>query len=282
MSEDNPTLPYPEASIVHETLVIPGEQGSSDAVPHSRRKRWPWVLFVIVLVLAALAVAAELLARAVVPGIVRGIVIEQLDLPANQQLDVDASGILLPQLIAGRFDSLHLSTDAVTIQGITGAVDVFATGVPVTGGEMDAAHGTIRIDADQFTALVAGSDLPIDEIAFDAPDVTVAGSVQVFTLSIPVTLTVTPGVAEGELQLTPQSISVGGVVLDADQVQATLGPIGANLTRTHTLCVADQLPAGLTVTGLEIQGENAVIDVDVDGAIVTDAGLQQLGVCSAH
>ncbi|MES2866484.1 MAG: DUF2993 domain-containing protein, partial [Actinomycetota bacterium] len=60
----------------------------------ARRARWPWVLLIIVLVVAVLAVAAEFIARAVLPGIVRGIVIEQLELPADQQLDVDASGIL--------------------------------------------------------------------------------------------------------------------------------------------------------------------------------------------
>lgn len=281
MSDDNPTLPYPEASGEHETIVIPGDRGTDAAPPARRRKRWPWVLLIVVVVLAALAVAGELLARALLPGIVRGIVIEQLDLPADQQLDVDASGILLPQLIGGRLDSLHLSTESVTIQGITGAADVLATGVPLNGGDLGGATGTISIDADQFTALLADTDLPVDTVAFDAPDATVSGSVQVLALSVPVSLTVTPGAADGDLQLTPQSFSIGGVVVDADQVKATLGSIGADLTRTQTVCIADQLPAGLTVTGLEISGQVAVIDLSVDGAIVTDRALQQPGSCPA-
>lgn len=281
MSDDNPTLPYPEASGEHETLVIPGGRGADAAPSARRRKRWPWVLLIVVLVLAALAVAGELLARALLPGIVRGIVIEQLDLPADQQLDVDASGILLPQLIGGRLDSLHLSTESVTIQGITGAADVVATGVPLNGGDLGGATGTISVDADQFTALLADTDLPVDTVAFDAPDATVSGSVQVLALSVPVSLTVTPGAADGDLQLTPQSFSIGGVVVDADQVKATLGSIGTDLIRTQTVCIADQLPAGLTVTGLEISGQVAVIDLSVDGSIVTDRALQQPGSCPA-
>lgn len=278
MSDDNPTLPYPGTDGQHPTLVIPGETDTAPRAP--RRRRWPWVLLIVVVVLAALAVAGEFLARALLPGVVRGIVIQQLDLPSDQQLDVDAEGILLPQLISGRLDALHLSTQSVTIEGITGAADVTARGVPLRGGDLDGASGTISIDESQFTQLLAGTDLPIDQVAFDAPDVTVSGSVQVLALSIPVSLTVTPGAADGALQLTPRSISIGGVVVDADQVQDTLGGIGSELTRTQSICIADRLPAGLTITGLEVKGAAAIIDIDVDGAIVTDQRLQQPGVCA--
>ena len=99
----------------------------------TRRARWPWVLLIIVAVVAVLVVAAEIIARAVLPSVVRGIVIEQLDLPADQQIDVAASGILLPQLIGGRLDELHLSSEKVTIGGITGSADVTATAPADTG-----------------------------------------------------------------------------------------------------------------------------------------------------
>jgi hypothetical protein len=280
MSDDNPTLPYPGTDGQHPTLVIPGETDTAPRAP--RRRRWPWVLLIVVVVLAALAVAGEFLARALLPGVVRGIVIQQLDLPSDQQLDVDAEGILLPQLISGRLDALHLSTQSVTIEGITGAADVTARGVPLRGGDLGGASGTISIDESQFTQLLAGTDLPIDQVTFDAPDVTVSGSVQVLALSIPVSLTVTPGAADGALQLTPRSISIGGVVVDADQVQDTLGGIGSELTRTQSICIADRLPAGLTITGLEVKGAAAIIDIDVDGAIVTDQRLQQPGVCAGR
>lgn len=282
MSDDNPTLPYPESGREHETLVIPGDR-VTDAAPRARRrKRWPWVLLIVVVVIAALAVAGELVARAVLPGIVRGIVIEQLDLPSDQQLDVDASGILLPQLIGGRLDSLHLSTDAVTLEGITGAVDVTATGVPLSGGDLGGADGTIRIDESQFTALLASTDLPVDSVSFDAPDATVAGSANVLGMSVPITLTLTPGVAEGDLELTPVQLTVGGLVVDASQVGSSLGSIGERLTEPQRVCIADQLPAGITLTGLTIEGSDAVIDVDVDGAIATDATLLEKGVCPAR
>lgn len=245
----------------------------------ARRARWPWVLLIIVMIVAVLVVVAEFVARSMLPGIVRTIVIEQLDLPADQQLDVESSGVLLPQLIGGRLDELHLSTDAVTIGGITGAADVTATGVPLHGGDLTDARGTVRIDQDQFTALVAASDLPIDNIAFADPDVTASSSFTVLGIAIPVALTVTPGADSGELLLTPVELQVAGIALNAAQIADRFGDAATELTQPQRVCIADQLPAGLTVNGLAIDGPEAVIDFDIDGAIVTDAALQENGVC---
>lgn len=246
---------------------------------HKRRARWPWVLLIVIVVLAALGVAAELVTRAVLPGVVRGIVIEKLALPADQQLDVEASGILLPQLIGGHLDELHLSTDSVTIGGITGSADVTAVGVPLRGGDLTDAHGAVRIDQDEFTRLIAASDLPIDEIRFSEPDVTALGSFSIFGVPVPVSATVTPGADAGELLLTPVGVQVAGVTLNAAEIADRFGAAAAWLTEPQRICIADQLPAGLTVTGLEVEGVEAVIDIDVDGAIVTDPSLQQNGVC---
>lgn len=279
MSDDNRTLPYPEPSGEHPTLVIPDSADGREPAKVARRRRWPWVVLIVVLVLALLVVAAELVARAVLPGVVRSIVIEQLDLPADQQLDVETEGILLPQLLAGRLDTLQLSTDAVTLEGITGAADVTATGVPLRGGDLGGADGTIRIDQDQFTTLLSATDLPVDTVEFAAPNATLAGSFQVLGTAVPVSVTLMPGAVEGDLELTPVAASVGGVDIDLDRVGSSLGSLGEGITEPRRVCIADQLPAGLTLTGVEIVDDEAVIDIDVDGAIVTDEGLQEKGTC---
>ncbi|HWS51660.1 MAG TPA: LmeA family phospholipid-binding protein [Microbacterium sp.] len=281
MSDENRTLPYPERDAEHPTLVIPGAAGdrATDAVKPSRRRRWPWVLLVVAVVLALLVIAAELVVRTMLPGVVRSIVVDQLDLPADQELDVDAAGILLPQLIRGRLDSLHLSTDAVTLEGITGAVDVTATAVPLRGGDLGPTTGTVRIDEAQFTALVDRTDLPVDTVSFDAPNATVSGSIEVFGSAVPVALTVTPSAEGGDLVLQPGSLSLGGVVLDADQMRKNLGSLGERLTEPQRICVADQFPAGVALTALRIEGAAAVIDIALDGRIVTDGALQANGSC---
>lgn len=281
MSDDNSTLPYPDADTEHPTLVLPGAT-PADARVTRRRRRWPWVLLFVVVIVAGLVVAAELVARAVLPGVVRSLVIEQLDLPADQQIDVEAEGILLPQLIGGTLDTLHLSTDSITLEGITGAVDVTAHGIPLRGGDLAGAAGTIRVGQDQFTALLATTDLPVDSVSFEEPNATVGGSVTVFGLAVPISLTLTPGAVEGDLEVTPVAVTVGGVEIDASEVGSRLGSLGTSLTQPQRICIADQLPAGLTLTGVAIDGSEAVIDIDVDGAIATDAALLEKGACPAQ
>lgn len=237
------------------------------------------MLLIVGAVLALLVVTAELIARSVLPGIVRGIVIEQLGLPADQQLDVEAGGILLPQLLTGRLDELHLSSDRVTLEGVTGAVDVTATGVGLRGGDLASAKGTVRIDQTQLTALVAESSLPIESLALEEPNVIASGSVAFFGTTIDLSLTLTPGAEDGEITLRPVSASIGGAVLDVQQVNDRFGSIADQLTQTQQFCIADHLPAGLTLTALTVEDNVAVIGFDVDGAIATDPALQEPGLC---
>lgn len=250
-----------------------------DTRPTRRRARWPWVLLIALVVVAALVVAAEVAARAIVPQTVRSLVIDQLDLPADQQLDVEASGILLPQLIGGTLDELHLSSEKVTIGGITGTADVTATAVPLRGGALGSAEGTVRIDESQFSALLQSSDLPIDEVTLAAPNVTVQGSVAFLGRDLPLGLTVTPGAEEGDLVLTPVSVSLGGNEIDLQRLGGMLGDVGAELAGPHRICIADQLPAGITLTALSIDGSSAVADISADGRIAVDESLLENGTC---
>ena len=51
------------------------------------------------------------------------------------------------------------------------------------------------------------------------------------------------------------------------------------MLRDWTICIAQYIPAGATLTGIEVTGDEVVADLDIDGAIVTDPALQELGVC---
>ncbi len=248
---------------------------------HAARRRRGWIaLAVVLLVLAALVVAAEFAARAIVPGVVRSIVIERLALPADQELGVEVPGILLPQLISGSFDELRLTSERVTIGGVTGSADVTATAVPLGGGEIGSASGTVAIDQGELQNLLGASELPVEEIALDEPHVTVSGSVQLFGQSVPVALTAEPGADAGALLLTPVAASIAGNQIDLQQLAAVLGRAGRALADTHRVCIADRLPAGITLTGLRIDGHRAVAEIVADGRITLDPSLLENGSCS--
>lgn len=249
----------------------------TSAATSRRRARWPWVI--LVLVLAGLVVASEFVARAVVPNIVRSLVISNLDLPADQQLEVQTPGILLPQLISGTLDEVRLASDEVTIGGITGSARVTATEVPVAGGALGAAEGTVSIDQNEFSSLLEASELPVTRIALAAPNATVEGEVELFGRQISIGLTVTPGAEDGDLVLTPVSVMLNGAEVDLDAVAGMVGAAAERITQPQRVCIADRLPAGITLTDLRIEGTRAVADISADSRIAVDPTLLENGSC---
>lgn len=244
-----------------------------------RRARWPWAVLILIVLLAVLCVAAEIIARSVVPATVRSLVIEQLDLPRDQQLDVEAAGILIPQLIGGTLDELRLSSQAVTLGGITGSADVTATGVPLRGGALGSAEGTVSIDQAEFAGLLERAQLPGAEVTLQEPNATVHGSFPLFGRDVPVGLTLTPGAESGDLLITPVSVTLGGSEIELSRLVTLLGEAGDRLTGPQRVCIADRLPSGITLTGLRIEGSRAVADISADGRIATDPALLDPGTC---
>lgn len=271
--QDHPTVPLP-----------PVAPASSDATPApSTAKRWPWALGVAIVLLAGAVVGAEFLARGLVTDTIRAEVLKALSLPDDQQLEVDARGIMLPQLIGGSLDDVRLSSDSVSFGGLTGAVDVEVKGVPLRGGPLQSATGSVRLDEAQFTALIAKADLPmVEEIDVDAPNVTALGSFSLFGAQIPLSLTLVPGVVDGDLTVEPVSATVAGAEFDMRQLRDQFGSIADGLTETRRICIADQLPAGIRITDLDVQGDDIVAYLSADGEIASDPALRQNGTCPGH
>lgn len=248
--------------------------------PPRRRRRWPWVLAVTVVVLGGLLVGGEFVARAVVAQQVRTQVLTALKLPADQQLDVAVDGIVLPQLIAGRLDRLHLSSKKVALGPITGAVSADATGVPIRGGELGSATGTIRIDAAQLEKIVKSTSLPVDAVRLVGPDLRATGTVTALGASLPLALSLTPGAEDGELALTPTSVSIGSLTLDPSDSSSPFASVLKPLFATQKVCIADRLPAGVHLSGLRVEKAVLVGTFTADRAITVDPQLRQLGSCA--
>lgn len=249
--------------------------------PRRRRGRWIAVLVVVVVLLVAAVVAAEFIARSVVTGTVRTLVVKNVGLPADQDVDVQLSGLVLPQVITGRLDDVTVSSDDVTLGPITGDVRVELRGVPVSGASAaDGGVASVRVDQDQLRSLLAQiPDFPSGTVSVAAPDVTFETSLSLFGIAIPIGATVAPGAAEGDLTLTPSAFSVGGNAIDADTLRGQFGGIADPLVQTQSLCIADRLPAGLTLTSATVQGQDLVATFDVAGGILDDPALQADGSC---
>lgn len=249
--------------------------------PRLRRRRWPWFVAVALVLVVGLGAAAEFVARGVVAGSIRNQVIDALSLPEDQQLDVATGGFMLRQLAIGRLDEVQVSSDSIAVGPFTGAVAMSATGVDLRGGPLDEASGTVRVDADQLTTLLAaGADLPVDTIELSGSDVTASGSISVFDIDIPLSITLTPGADQGDLTLTPVSATVAGAKLDIAALAERFGSMVGGVLETQRICIADRLPAGVRLDEVTVSGKSMTAAFTVNGEIGIDATLLEPGTCS--
>lgn len=248
-----------------------------------RRRRWPW--FVALVIVAALAVAgwfiAESVARDVVTQTVREQAIAQLDLPEDQQIDVDVAGAVLPQLIGGALDDITVSSSDVALQGLTGDITVRAQGVPIRGDQpIEQARATVRLDEQQLRDLLATVDgFPADTVTLEEPNVAASTELNFLGLSVPIGIALAPSASEGDLVLTPVSLSVAGNEVSADDLQERFGALADTVVRGYEVCIAQYLPAALTLTSIEVSGAAVVARLNIDGAIGQNPELQQNGTC---
>lgn len=269
MTGENPTEPLPD----------PRAQWAPPT-PKRRRRRWPWIVGALVVLLVAGWLVAERVARGLVVDIVRTETITALDLPADQQLDVEIPGQILPQLIAGRLDAITLSSDEIALGPLTGAARVHGTGVPIRGGgAAESASATLALDEEQVRALLATVDgIPAATVTLDAPAVRFETELQVI-VTVPVGVSLVPSASGGDLVLTPTSLRVAGAEVPAQALVDQFGGIARTVVRDWNVCVAQYLPAGVVLSDVAVEGEHVVAHATIDGRIVSDAALQATGVC---
>ncbi len=271
MSDTQPTMPLPEWA-------------QPAPVPKKRRRAWPWLI--ALLIVAALAVAAwfagEAIARGIVTSTIRQQVITQLSLPADQQVDVSVEGAVLPQLIGGSLDDITVASNDVAFGQLSGDVTVRAQGVPIRGdAAADSITATLRLDEAQLKTLLSTVDaLPVDTIGLAAPDVTATVELTLFGARVPIGIALNPSAANGDIVLAPVSLQLAGATITAADLRERFGSLADSVITDYTVCIAQYIPSGVTLTGLRIEGDQMIADLDVDGAIVSDPTLQQNGTCS--
>lgn len=245
-----------------------------------RRRRWPWVVGIVVVLLVAAWFAAEQIARGLLISTVRSETIAALELPADQQLDVDVPGQVLPQLIAGRLNELSLSSNNVTLGPISGAVQVHATGVPIRGGDAaESASATLTLDEEQLRALLATVDgLPAATVTIEQPAVRLETELQVIA-TVPIGVSLVPSASGGDLLLTPTSITIAGAEIPAEALVDQFGAIARTVVRDWNVCLAQYLPTGVVLSDVAVEGAHVVAHADIDGRILSDPALQANGTC---
>lgn len=250
-----------------------------------RRRRGLIAVVVVAVVLVLLVVAAvvgDALARRAVADTAAASIRDALSLPADHPVEVDVAGwAVLPQLVSGTLDRLDVRSDDVAFGELNGDIDVTLEGVPASGtGALDSGTATVALDPASVTSLVsARSEVPIDSVTLDAPLVRVNTSVEVLGLSLAAGVGIELGAADGAIELTPSEVTVAGTTLTAADVEQRFGGVADGLLGPRSVCIADSVPQGLTLTGVQVAAESLNADFALAPTFLSDPEQQENGVC---
>jgi hypothetical protein len=197
---------------------------------------------------------------------------------------------VIAQYLTGSFDYVDLTAPELTIDGATAAVRIRAAGVPVdTTQPIGRVDGTIDLDEAALNTLMqasqgdgsGASDGPIQagatELKLGPAEVTYAGSVSLFGFKVGYQATAAPSTTADSLVLTATGaeLSSGAGSLDASGLlNLILGE------KPLTVCVAQYLPQGVTLTGVDVTAERARITLESSTLTLTEQSLTTLGTCS--
>lgn len=268
-NDTQPTLPLPDGLV--ETVP-----------PRRRRRAWPWIVaFGVVVVLAVGAwFLGEMIARDLVERTIRTQVTSNLPIPADQPIDVDVPGAIIPQLIGGRLDEVRVSAEDVSVDVFEGDIAVRMRDVPLGAGEVRDATAVVTLDEEQLRRLMSQVEgFPAEALGIDGSFVTASTELSLFGASIPIGFSLTPSAAEGSLVLTPASLQVAGADVTADELRRQFGILSNAVLRDWPVCIAQYLPAGLALDGVEVAGDELVARFAIADTIITDPAMRARGTC---
>ena len=250
-----------------------------------RRPRWWLRILSGVVVLALLGGAAELALRMIIPGIVGAQVRQALDLSSDHQVETELGGSVALRALTGKVGDVTVRVpDAPVVSGIVADLSAHADSVPfnVAGGEIVGGTARITLSSGQLDPAVALLTRGVAETGeIDQGELVVGRSTDVFGQAIPLTVRLALSVEDGDVLLSPTSVSVVGLSLTAEQISAATGTLLDPILRPEPLCVRSEIPAGITLTDISLSSTgSANIDVALSPRILSDATMRQPGSCS--
>lgn len=247
-------------------------------------RRWLLSLLVAVAVLAALAGAGELVLRTVIPSTIEGTVREQFGLTPDHPVEVELGGSALLHALTGRVGDVSLRVDEASVfDGIPVSVVAHADSVPfrARSGEIEGVTASVTLPRDQLGPVIG----LLTKGAVDSGEVSdgllkVGRTVPVFGVQVPLTVSLRLGVEGGAVVVEPVDVGVVGVNVTVEQIRAFAGSALDGILTTHTVCVADRLPAGVTLTSLRLSSTGAAtVSAEFSPTILSDPAELQPGSC---
>lgn len=244
---------------------------------------WKQLLAVIVAVLA-IGLALEFALRFFIPSVIAGQVREAVGLSADHEVEVDLGGSALLHAMRGEVGDVEIRVDRVPLlESITGDVRLRAVSVPFdpTSGEISGGRARLTIPAEDIGPVVSVLTQGIaDSGRVRGDTIEIGRTVAVFGQEVPLTAALRVAVKDGDVVVDPAGVRAVGLDLEAEQLRQTTGGLLDPVLTAQTICVRDQLPAGIELNDIELSSTGSVsVDADLAPGILSDASQQRKGSC---
>lgn len=255
------------------------------APPRRRRRRWPWVLGIVLVLLVVAFFVADALAKDYARDYARGQIVEALGLESDRGIEVSVGdGLIIPQALTGRIRQVDIDIPEVTFGELTGSAVVAVRGVPLAeGAAVEALDIRFSIPEARLAAASATfTGIQVDEVSLAEPEVVASTTVGALGFDLPVSVAFVPGAADGALTLDPTRVVVDDNEIAVDDLRdSPLAGVADTLLGQRTVCVAEYLPERFVLTGAAVAGKQVVLDVEGDRATLSGDALRQRGTCGA-
>lgn len=237
----------------------------------------------VVVALAVLAGAAEVALRLIIPNVIANAVREQVGLSDDHPVDVDLGGSALLHAVTGKVGDVTIGVDEMPLPGgIVVNAKLHADSAPFDPASGDL-RGTASLTAtgDQLPAVVSAITRGVaDTGEVRDGELVVGRDINLLGFTVPVSLGLQLDASGGDVQVTPTQVSASGIDLSSEQIEQAAAPVLGDLLETHSVCIADQLPRGISLTGIDLSSTgSATLRADLSEGILSDPGEQEPGVC---
>lgn len=259
----------------------------TEAEPRRRRPRWWLRLLVVLVAVVVLAGAAEVALRLIIPNVIAGVVRENMGLPVEYPIEVELHGSSLIPALSGRVGEVELTIpDVEVFDGIETTLFAHAQSMPFdpTTGDIVGATASATIPSSSMGAVAAlATNGLVDEGSVQDGELHLGSTLEMFGFEVHITAGLAVSVQDGDLLIDPTSINAAGFNLTTDQLRPMLGNAAASLLDTHAVCVRDRIPAGITLTDIDLSsnafGDSATVTAALDPDVLSNPAKQQLGTC---
>lgn len=262
---------------------------SAPVTATKRKPRWWPRLLIAVMVIAALGGLAELGLRAIIPNVIAGLVRDNMGLPKDHPVDVELGGSALFPALTGHVNDVTLRVnDVEAFDSIDADLFASAESIPFdpTSGEMRGAVASVTIPSKSMDSVVSlVSNGLIDEGKVQNGTIELGHTMQMFGFDARISANLAVSIDDGNVRVEPAAISAAGFNLTAEELRPLLGDAAVALLDPRTLCVRDRIPAGITLTKVELKsnalGGSATVSASLAPDLLSNSKQQQPGTCEA-